>query len=84
MPRTVNDANRKRRSLLEVNNIKAHLRIQDGKITEHTDKFDIWKWSRQALGIPGTLFGWSHFMKNKIHQNAVKNLEKFMVAKEGS
>ena len=66
-----------------VNNIKAHLRIQDGKITEHTDKFDIWKWSRQALGFPGALLGWSHFMKNKIHQNAVKNLEKFMAKEAG-
>ncbi|TAH01515.1 MAG: nuclear transport factor 2 family protein [Sphingobacteriales bacterium] len=61
-----------------VNHIKAHLRIQDGKITEHTDQFDIWKWSRQALGMPGLLLGWSGYMKNKIHQNARQNLEKFM------
>jgi hypothetical protein len=61
-----------------VNHIKAHLRIQDGKITEHTDQFDIWKWSRQALGMPGLLLGWSGYLKNKIHQNARQNLEKFM------
>lgn len=61
-----------------VNRIKAHMRIQDGKITEHTDQFDIWKWSRQALGLPGLLFGWSGFMKNKIRLNARKNLEAFM------
>jgi ketosteroid isomerase-like protein len=61
-----------------VNHIKAHLRIQDGKITEHTDQFDIWKWSRQALGTPGLLLGWSGYLKNKIHQNARQNLEKFM------
>src|SRR4051812_20611632 len=42
-----------------VNNVKAYMRILDGKITEHTDKFDLWKWSRQALGIPGLLLGWS-------------------------
>jgi ketosteroid isomerase-like protein len=66
-----------------VNQIKAHLRIQDGKITEHTDKFDLWKWSRQALGLPGLLLGWSNFIQNKVHKNARKNLEKFMAAKAG-
>jgi ketosteroid isomerase-like protein len=64
-----------------VNNIKAHMRIQEGKITEHSDKFDLWKWSRQALGIPGLLLGWSNFIQNKVHKTARKNLEKFMVAK---
>ena len=63
------------------NNIKAYLRIQDGKITEHTDYFKIWKWSRQALGISGALFGWIGFFKNKIRTNARKNLEKFMTNK---
>lgn len=61
-----------------VNKIKAHMRLHDGKITEHTDQFDIWKWSRQALGLPGWLLGWSGYMKNKIRYNARKNLEKFM------
>lgn len=61
-----------------VNRIKAHMRIQDGKIIEHTDQFDLWKWSRQALGLPGLLLGWSGFMKNRIRLNARKNLERFM------
>lgn len=61
-----------------VNNIKAHMRIQDGKITEHTDEFDIWKWSRQALGVSGLLLGWSGFIKSKVRNNARKNLAAFM------
>lgn len=61
-----------------VNNIKAHLRIQDGKISEHSDLFDIWKWSSQAMGLPGKLLGWSGFMKNKIQSNARKSLMRFM------
>ncbi|MEP6747552.1 MAG: nuclear transport factor 2 family protein [Bacteroidota bacterium] len=61
-----------------VNKIKAHMRIENGKITEHTDKFDLWKWSRQALGIPGLLLGWSNFIQGKVHRNAKKSLEKFM------
>lgn len=67
-----------------VNNIKAHMRIQEGKITEHTDEFDIWKWSRQALGVPGILLGWSGFMQRKIRKNARKSLEKFMEKKNVS
>ena len=65
-----------------VNHIKAHMRIRNGKITEHTDKFDLWKWSRQALGIPGLLLGWSGFIQNKVHNNARKSLDKFMAGKE--
>lgn len=61
-----------------INSIKAHMRLQDGKIIEHTDQFDIWKWSRQALGLPGTLLGWSGYMRNKIRANAHKSLDKFM------
>ena len=60
------------------NKIKAHMRLQDGMIIEHTDQFDIWKWSRQALGLPGILLGWSGYLKNKIRNNARKNLQKFM------
>jgi len=60
------------------NKIKAHMRLQDGMIIEHTDQFDIWKWSRQALGLPGILLGWSGYLKNKIRFNARKSLEKFM------
>jgi len=63
------------------NNIKAHMRIRDGLITEHTDQFDIWKWSRQALGLSGVLLGWSNFMKVKIRKMARKNLQKFMESK---
>jgi len=61
-----------------VNHIKAYMRIQNGKITEHTDHFNFWKWSRQALGIPGLLLGWSSHLKRKVRINAHKSLEKFL------
>ena len=61
-----------------VNTIKANLRIENGKITEHTDTFDLWKWSRQALGMPGWLLGWSNFIQGKIQRNAKKGLATFM------
>lgn len=61
-----------------VNKVKAHMRIENGKITEHTDEFDIYKWSRQALGLPGILLGWSGYIKNKIRYDAKTKLKKFM------
>ena len=60
------------------NHVKAHLRIQDGLITEHTDQFNFHKWSRQALGLSGLLLGWSGYLQNKVRANAKKSLEKFM------
>ena len=61
-----------------VNKVKAYIRIQNGKITEHTDEFDLYKWSRQALGLPGILLGWSGYIKNKIRYEARERLYKFM------
>ena len=61
-----------------INRIKAHLRIQNEKIVEHTDQFDLWRWSRQALGVSGWLLGWSGLMKNKIRRKAAASLGKFM------
>ena len=61
-----------------VNHVKAHMRIESFKITEHTDEFDIYRWSRQALGLPGILLGWSGYLKNKIRHDAKKKLAEFM------
>ncbi len=63
------------------NHIKAYMRFADGKIIEHTDEFNLYKWSRMALGLPGTLLGWSGFMQRKIRKNALMSLEKFKAQK---
>ena len=62
-----------------VNKVNAYMRIQDGKITEHTDYFNFWKWSGQALGLSGWLLGWTHYLKSKVQRNAMKNLNNFLV-----
>ncbi len=61
-----------------VNRIDASFEFKDGKILKHTDVFDFWKWSRQALGTTGLLLGWSPLVKNKVRGMATKNLRKFM------
>ena len=49
-----------------------------GLITRHRDRFDFWRWSRQALGAPGLLLGWSPFLRAKVRAQAAKNLQRFM------
>jgi hypothetical protein len=60
------------------NKITAEFIIEEGKIVYHKDHFNIWKWSSMALGLPGMLLGWSSFMKNKIRQQALSQLRKYM------
>lgn len=61
-----------------VNRVIAHMKFKDGLIIEHTDAFDIYRWCRQALGLPGILFGWSPWMNRKIQKRAKEGLIKFM------
>jgi ketosteroid isomerase-like protein len=60
-----------------VNKITSSFEFRDGKIIRHYDQFNLWKWSRQALGLPGYLLGWSAFMKNKINMQAKAALAKY-------
>ena len=59
------------------NEIHAEFNFRNGKILRHRDTFDIWNWSKQALGIPGVLLGWSSFLQNKIRQNALQSLREY-------
>jgi ketosteroid isomerase-like protein len=67
-----------------VNNIKAFMRLKDGKIIEHSDGFKLSKWAAQALGLQGVLLGWTGFMKRKIQKNARRNLVAFIEKKNNS
>jgi ketosteroid isomerase-like protein len=64
-----------------VNRIQAYIRIQNGKITEHTDHFNFWKWARQATGLSGWLLGWSSFFQSQVRSKALENLRRFMEKK---
>jgi uncharacterized protein len=61
-----------------VNRIKAHMRIKDNKIVEHSDAFRLSDWAAQAFGWKGSLFGWTGFMKRAIRNSARRNLYSFM------
>jgi ketosteroid isomerase-like protein len=63
-----------------VNSISSKFKFKDGLIIKHTDDFDIWKWSKQALGIKGLLLGWTGFMQKKIQDEARRSLQKYSKA----
>ncbi|MDD1013317.1 nuclear transport factor 2 family protein [Pseudomonas rubra] len=60
-----------------VNDIQARFVFRDGKICEHHDSFDLWRWSRQALGATGLLLGWSPLLQGKVRAQAQKGLRAF-------
>lgn len=64
------------------NEITAKFEFRQGKIIRHADSFSFWKWSRQALGLPGLLLGWTPFLKNKVRAQAIKGLKKFAEKKK--
>lgn len=56
------------------NRIQARFLFADGKIIEHHDSFDLWRWARQALGAKGLLLGWLPAVQNAIRQQAARGL----------
>lgn len=60
------------------NIIEARFRFSEGRIIEHVDTFDFWRWSRMAIGPMGVLLGWSPLVRNKVRSQARRGLESFM------
>jgi ketosteroid isomerase-like protein len=61
-----------------VNDVHASFRFADGKIAEHTDDFDFHRWSRQALGAPGLLLGWTPLLRRATQRKARASLDQFL------
>jgi hypothetical protein len=60
------------------NVIDAAFRFRDGKIVDHKDTFDLWRWAGMALGAKGKLLGWAPFVQGAIRKTARKGLDEFM------
>lgn len=65
-----------------VNRITSRFTFRDGLILDQVDDFDLWAWTRQALGAPGWLLGWTPFLQAKVRAEARKGLAQ-AIAKEG-
>lgn len=61
-----------------VNKVTASFEFKDGKILRHTDDFNLWNWSKQALGTSGFLLGWSSYMRDQIQKKTGKILSSYI------
>lgn len=59
------------------NVIDASFTFQGGKILTHEDRFDLWRWTRMALGPTGVFLGWAPPVKAKIRAQAAEGLRRF-------
>lgn len=60
------------------NVIDANFLFKDGKIIEHTDSFDLWRWTRMALGPVGWFLGWHPRLQERVRGSAVASLNNFI------
>jgi len=59
------------------NIVTAQFEFDGDKIIKHTDDFDLYKWSKQAMGFQGFLFGWTNIFKKQLNLRTNKLLDKF-------
>ncbi|MEM7656323.1 MAG: nuclear transport factor 2 family protein [Bacteroidota bacterium] len=64
------------------NRIEARFQFEDGKIIRHTDHFDLYAWSRQAMGFSGWLMGWTDFFRKRLQGATDKQLAAFLAKQQ--
>lgn len=60
------------------NVVEAAFEFQDGLIIRHQDSFDLWRWTRLALGPMGLFLGWTPLVRNRVRGTAVHSLNVFI------
>lgn len=60
------------------NIIDASFTFSNGLIASHVDHFDLYRWSRQAVGVKGVLLGWTPLVQNVVRKTAARSLEAFL------
>jgi ketosteroid isomerase-like protein len=66
----------KRRDVHNV--VDATFEFREGLIVQHTDRYNFWRWASQALGLVGSVGGWTSALQRRVRSEAAANLEKFM------
>ena len=59
------------------NVIESRFTFRDGRIATHADTFDLWRWSRMALGPKGALLGWTPLFRRAIRAQARQGLDRW-------
>lgn len=60
------------------NRIDATFGFADGLIARHVDSFNLWRWTRMALGATGTFTGWTNLAKTKVREAGDIQLRRFL------
>jgi ketosteroid isomerase-like protein len=60
------------------NHIEASFVFHESLIVRHTDRFNLYRWAGQALGLKGRLVGWTPFVQRAIRRSAARSLDKFI------
>ncbi|NOY27507.1 MAG: nuclear transport factor 2 family protein [Oligoflexia bacterium] len=60
------------------NHIDARFTFTDGKIAKHVDNFDLYAWTRMALGPVGLLLGWTPLVQKQVRAQAAKGLRRWL------
>lgn len=63
------------------NVIQGSFTFRDGLIATHTDRFDLYRWTRQALGPVGLLLGWTPLIQGKVRRQAAEGLARWPAAR---
>jgi ketosteroid isomerase-like protein len=61
-----------------VNRVHTEMELGAGRILRQVDRFSFWRWSRQALGTPGLLLGWTPLLRARVRAKAAGGLARFM------
>jgi len=62
----------------EVHNIiSASFLFRDGRIVRHRDDFNLYAWTRMALGPLGTALGWTPIVQSQVRKQAAGQLRHF-------
>lgn len=64
-----------------INDVRSTFRFQDGLIAGQRDEFDLYRWTRQALGPMGTVLGWSPIVQGSVRRKARAGLDEYLARK---
>ncbi|WP_034257773.1 nuclear transport factor 2 family protein [Altibacter lentus] len=59
------------------NIIHAEFEFKDGKIINHVDRFNLYRWAKQSMGFKGFLMGWTAFFRKKLNKKVRHYLSEF-------
>ena len=53
----------------------------EGLIATHRDRFDFWRWTRQAIGLGGYVLGWAPFFNTQVRRQTRAALANYLANK---